>query len=154
MNLSHVDYDPVLYVVRNMRARDAEEIYNLRETDNPFDVMNSVMALRNFAWIAWHDGRPAVVFGGAPRHPGVWSMFCFATDDFPKLALGLTRFAKTTVLPTLFGDLGARRLECDSHEKHVSAHRWLGLLGAEREAIKRNYGKDGANYYTFALLKK
>jgi hypothetical protein len=154
MILSHCSHEPVLHVVKNMRERDREEIYNLRWDDNPFTILNDVMARKNFAWVAWLDERPAAVFGGAPLHPGVWSMFCFATDDFPRLALGLSRFAIKTVVPTLFGEMGAHRLQCDSHEKHVSAHKWLKLLGAEREAIKAGYGRDGANYFSFVIQSK
>lgn len=153
MILSHCDHETVLYVVKNMRERDREEIYNLRWDDNPFTILNDVMAQRNFAWVAWHENKPAVVFGGAPLHPGVWSMFCFGTDVFHHLALGLTRFAKQTVMPTLFGEMEAHRLQCDSHEKHVSAHKWLRVLGASREGVKRAYGRDGADYHTYAVLK-
>jgi RimJ/RimL family protein N-acetyltransferase len=80
-------------------------------------------------------------------------MFAFATDKFPRLALGLTRFAKKTVIPTLFRDLGAHRLQCESHEKHTSAHRWLELLGAEQESVLRGYGKDGSNYFQYVIYK-
>lgn len=154
MILTHCSHDTVLHVVKNMRERDKEEIYNLRFDDNPYTILNDVMAQSNFAWVAWVDDRPTAVFGGAPTHPGVWSMFCFATDEFPRLALGLSRFAIKTVVPTLFGEIGAHRLQCDSHERHVSAHKWLKLLGAEREAVKVGYGRDGANYYSFVIRSK
>lgn len=154
MILTHCSHESVLHVVRNMRARDKEEIYNLRWEPNPFVIMNEVMAQSNFAWVAWLDDKPAAVFGGAPLHPGVWSMFAFATDEFPRLALGLTRFAVKTVIPTLFGEMGAHRLQCDSHEKHIDAHRWLARMGASKESVKKSFGQDGADYFTFTILKK
>jgi hypothetical protein len=153
MKLSTCSHDTVLHVVRNMRSRDCDEIYNLRWDDNPFSVMNTVMARPDFSWVAWHEDRPIAVFGGMPRHPGVWSMFCFATDEFGKVALGLTRFARHTVVPTLFDKMGAHRLECESHEKHFTAHRWLGLMGANFEGVKRQYGKDGSDYFVFTVHK-
>lgn len=154
MILTHCSHDAVLYVVKNMRERDQEEIYNLRWDDNPFMILNDVMAQKNFAWIAWLDEKPAVVIGGAPVRPGVWSMFCFGTDEFPRLALGLTRFASKNIVPTLFGELGAHRLQCDSHEKHVTAHKWLKMFGAEIEAVKAGYGRDGSNYFSFVIPKR
>lgn len=154
MNLSHCSHETVLHVVRNMRERDKEEIYNLRFDDNPFVIMNDVMGRRDFAWVAWLDGKPAAVFGGAPLHPGVWSMFAFATDEFPRLALGLTRFAKKTVIPMLLGEMGAHRLQCETHEKHASAHHWLKLLGAGCESVKKGYGRDGADYFVYTIIKK
>lgn len=152
MVLSHPTHHDVLHVCLNMRARDAEEIYALRFEDNPFLIMNEVMVQRHFAWVAWHDGRPTTVFGAAQKHPGVFQMFAFGTDDFNNIAKPLTRFLKKTVVPTLFGELGAHRLEADSHEKHTQAHRWLRWFGARQEGVKRRYGRDGSDYYTFALL--
>lgn len=152
MNISACDHDTVLYVARNMRARDKEEIYGLRRRENPFDIVNDVMA-QSLAWVAWLDGMPAAVFGGSEARPGVWSMFAFATDEFPRLALGLTRFARKQVIPRLFDELGAHRLQCESHEKHTDAHRWLVALGAHRESVKAKFGRDGSDYYEFVIVK-
>lgn len=154
MILTHCDHESVLHVVRNMRERDRKEIYNLRWDNNPFVIMDAVMAQGDFSWVAWLDDKPQAVFGGAPTHPGVWSMFAFATDEFPRLALGLTRFATKTAIPTLFDKCGAHRLQCDSHEKHTSAHRWLELMGAAKESVKKQYGKDGADYFVYTITKK
>jgi hypothetical protein len=85
-------------------------------------------------------------------NPFLFQMFAFGTDDFNNIAKPLTRFLKKTVVPTLFGELGAHRLEADSHEKHTQAHRWLRWFGARQEGVKRRYGRDGSDYYTFALL--
>lgn len=154
MRLSHCSDKGVRYVVDNMRASDREEIYALRRSEDPRNVVRDVMAMSSFSWMAWLDDRPQAVFGGGEVRPGVWSMFAFATDEFPRLALGLTRFAKKTVIPTLFCDLDAHRLQCESHESHASAHRWLKALGAEVESVKRNFGKDGSNYLEFVILKQ
>lgn len=154
MKISHLSHESVLHVIRNMRERDREEIYNVRFDDNPFHLLNDVMAHQQFAWVGWLGEKPVAVFGGAQEHPGVWSMFAFATDDFPRIALALTRFGVRVVIPTLFGQVGAHRLHCDSHEKHASAHKWLKNMGAEREAVKSGYGRDGADYFTFVIRPK
>lgn len=154
VRLSHCSEETVAYVVENMRASDKQEIYGLRRSEEPGFVVNDVMAMSNFAWVAWLDTFPQAVFGGGEVRPGVWSMFAFATDEFPRLALGLTRFAKHTVIPTLFGELGAHRLQCESHESHISAHKWLRLLGSHRESVLQGYGKDGSNYHQFVILKQ
>lgn len=153
MIVSHVTHDTVLHVAMNMRDADKREIYALRWEDNPFLVTNDVMAARNFSWVAWLDGRPCAVFGGAPLHPGVWSMFMFATDDFRRLALGLTRMARRQIVPRLFGEIGAHRLQCHSHVEHEDAHRWLASLGCERESILKGFGRDGSDYIMFTLSK-
>jgi hypothetical protein len=153
MNLTEPAHQPVLYVAAHMRERDAEEIYNVRFDANPFHLMNDVMAQSSFAWVAWHDGKPAAVFGGAPRHPGVWQMFAFGTDDFNRIARSLTRFAQRDVIPRLFGELGAHRLQADSHIRHVDAHRWLKRLGAVEESVRKGYGRDGSDYLHFVVSK-
>ncbi len=154
MRLSHCTEACVWDVVEHMRASDKEEIYALRRSEDPKLVVRDVMGMANFSWVAWLDDMPQAVFGGGEVRPGVWSMFAFATDKFPRLALGLTRFAKKTVIPALFNELGAHRLQCESHENHVSAHRWLKSLGAEAESLKRGFGKDGSNYLEFVILKQ
>lgn len=153
MKLSHCTEACVWDVVENMRERDKEEIYGLRASEDPRFVVRDVVAMANFSWVAWLDDMPQAVFGGGEVRPGVWSMFAFATDKFPRLALGLTRFARNTVIPTLFDKLGAHRLQCESHEKHTDAHKWLKLLGAHVESEKRGFGKDGSNYLEFVILK-
>lgn len=153
MILTHCSHDTVLHVAMHMREMDKREIYGLRWEDNPFQIMNEVMARADFAWVAWWEGKPAVVLGGAPMHPGVWSMFMFGTDDFPRLALGLTRFAKKTAIPTLFGQLGAHRLQAHSHAEHHDAHRWLRRLGAAPESTLGGYGRDGSDYQLWVLRK-
>lgn len=152
MILSHCTHETVLAVCLHLRERDHEEIYGLRWEDNPFVVMNEVMAQKDFAWVAWYENRPVAVFGGAPIHPGVWQMFAFGTDEFDTIARPLTRFAIKTVIPQVFA-MGGRRLQCDSHEKHTGAHRWLRRLGATQESVRKGYGRDGADYLHFVLSR-
>lgn len=152
MQISPVEHEPVLYVAKHMRAIDREEIYGLRNHENPFLITNDTMAAASFSWVAWHGGWPAVVIGGRELWPGRWSMHCFGTDQFAKLGLPLTRFVKQHMLPTLFGDLGAKRLEADSLATHTDAHRWMEALGAHRESVKKSYGRNGETYFGFAFV--
>lgn len=153
MRLSHCTHATVFHVAANMRAVDKEEIYGLRWEENPFVITQEVMAQSMFAWVAWDGETPCAVIGGAPTHPGVWQMFMFATDSFPRIALGLTKFVLRGMLPQLWGELNAHRLEADSHEKHTEAHRWLERLGAYLESRKQDYGRDRADYRHYVLLK-
>lgn len=77
----------------------------------------------------------------------------FATDDFPAIGLPFTKFVKQHFIPGLFQDLGARRLQAESHGNHAWAHRWLKLCGAEQEGVLRQYGKDGADYLQFSIVE-
>lgn len=150
MILSHCTHETVFDVCMRMRAIDREEIYGLRYEPNPFVLTNDVMAQANFAWVVWWEERPAAVLGAGPAHPGAWQMFAFGTDDFTKVAKGMTRFISRTMLPALFGDLNARVLYADSHENHTEAHTWLRWFGAE-PVLLPGWGKDGADYLRFML---
>lgn len=152
MILANPDHASVFYVANNMRAIDKDEIYGLRFHKNPFLITNEVMAQSQFCWVAWQNEKPAAVIGATETHPGCWQVFCFGTDEFPKVALALTRFVRRTMLPVLFGELGARRLEADSLCSHTEAHRWLEGFGAKRESIKEAYSEAG-DYFTFALCR-
>lgn len=150
--ISHCTHETVFHVVRHMRAADRQEIYATRWDENPFLLTADVMTHSNFAWVGWHADKPCAVGGAAALSPGVFSMFFFATDDLPRIGLLATRFSKKTVIPTLFGQMAARRLQCDSHEAHADAHRWLTALGFRREGVRKALGKDGADFITWVCL--
>jgi hypothetical protein len=149
MKLSELNHSVVFEIVR--QAHDIEQIYTLHGHRNPFVITNNVMAAANFAWVAWADDKPTTVFGAVPIHAGVWSTFLLTTPDFKKLAIPLTRFAKRTVVPTLFEKIGAHRLEAVLHEKNTHIHRWVEALGARKEFVKERYAPDGSAYYGYVL---
>lgn len=123
MLLTAPDRESVLYVAERAVVREGSGV-------RPADIADTVMARPELTWVVWHDGLPAAVIGGTENAPGRWLMFCFSTDAFPKVVLPLTRFVRRTMLPLLFNDLGAIRLEAASHRKNVEVHKWLGLCGA------------------------
>src|SRR3546814_12825662 len=82
-------------------------------------------------------------------HPGVWSVLLFATDEFHKIRLSLTKHVKRVMIPALV-EVGAHRAECHSMEGHAEAHAWLELLGAEREGVRPRFGKNGEDFECFS----
>lgn len=144
------DHAAVFYIAQNMRDADKEEIYPLHWSQTPFDLVSRVMAFPKHVWVAGTD-KPVAVFGMFEVRPKVWTAFCFATDEFPTVALEVTRWLKRHVKPMLFNELGAVRIEADSHINHKQAHRWLKLLGAIPEGIRRCYNQNGEDYVTFAM---
>ncbi|WP_208830140.1 hypothetical protein [Bradyrhizobium neotropicale] len=151
MRLSNLDYGVVLQIVEN--AHDIEQIYTLHGHRDPAVIANSVMAAANFSWVAWADGAPVTVFGAREIYDGVWHTYLLTTADFRKIALPLTKFAKRTVVPTLFEKIGAHRLEAFLHEDNVFIHRWVEALGARREFVKENFSRDGKAYFGYAICK-
>lgn len=150
MNLTPLEHGAAFHVVRH--AHDLEDIYTLQGHRNPWLILNAVMAYQDFGWVAWAGEVPAAVFGAMPHHAGCWQVFLMATADFPKVMLGLTRFARREVVPQIW-DLGGHRIQCDLHEGKVAVHRWVEGFGAVREARFERYAPDGAAYVRYALTK-
>jgi hypothetical protein len=143
-------YETVHYVAHNMRAADRQEIYSLYDVETPFLITQGVMSQPEVAFLAGRE-RPIAVFGAMKLRATTWAAFCFATDEFPKVALEVTKYIRKVIQPDLFLSRGARRVEADSHFQHIQAHKWLRLLGAEQEGVRREYNKHGEPYITFAL---
>lgn len=142
-------YDDVLYVVRNMREKDRQEIMATRFSEEPEDLATDAMMSEKFAWQWMYGINPVGVMGALPLWPGMWSVWMFATDDFPFVSFSMTRFARLVIVPTLRRH--AHRVECRTMETHVEAHKWLKFLGGEQESILKNYGKNGENFYIYTL---
>jgi hypothetical protein len=68
------------------------------------------------------------------------------------VALPLTKFVKRGVIPVLFDELGARRLQADLHSRHVFVHRWVEALGARKEGEMRELAPE-ATYFRYALCR-
>lgn len=149
MRLTELDYGVVLEIVR--QAHDLEQVFVLNGHRDPALVAKGVMAAANFSWVAWADGKPVAVFGAIEIHKGVWQIYMLTTPAFPKIAISLTRFLKRVMVPTLFDDLGCRRLEGFFHEANTFIHRWVEGFGARKEFVKENYAPDGAAYVGYVL---
>ncbi len=146
-----LDYESVLYVADRMRRGDREEIAATREPFDTVELTRDCLRVGHFAWVAGRDDPPIAVVGAVPMHPGVWSCWMFATDEFPRIALGLTKFARRVIIPSL-AQSGCRRAQCLSAEGHDVAHEWLRSLGAIEESRMEGYGKSGETFVCFKLM--
>lgn len=149
MTLAKPSFEDLLYVASHMRADDKMEVFATRWNDDPAalaaDAMNPV--LTPFAWIASKEN-PIAAIGAYPAWPGVWNIWMFATDEFPKISLSLSKFVKRRFMPRL-KEVGHRG-QCYSHEDHHNAHRWLEAMGGEREGTLKAFGKDGKDFHIYA----
>lgn len=98
------------------------------------------------------DGDPVCVVGAAFMWPGVVSMFMFATDRFPEVAIETTRFVKKVLFPAL-RDAGVHRLQCHSIATHKTAHDWIRFCGADQETLVPAYGKNREDFVLFAMSR-
>lgn len=148
MRLERPTFDAVLHVAERMREWDRREIFAARWNDDPFPLAAECMTYGEFTWIAALD-EPIAFIGAAPMHPGVWSVLMFATDDFRRIRLSLTKHVVRVMIPALV-EIGAHRAECHSLEGHDDAHDWLKLLGAQREGVRPGFGKNGEDFVCFS----
>ena len=145
--------EAVQHIIENMREWDRREIFATRlDSDTGGGLLEDVFRAGPVAWVSSHEGAPVAAFGCSPMWRGVWGMWMFATDNFPKIGLGMTKFVIQGIVPMLWQH-GAHRLECKSMEGHVDAHRWLEVIGARREATHAGYGRDGETFHTYVWEK-
>ena len=76
----------------------------------------------------------------------------FATDDWPLVAMKVTRTIIREWTPIIFKS-DAQRMDCWSMEGHDVAHRWLEVLGARREASLENYGATGKTFHCYSWTR-
>ena len=151
MELARLNRADVLRVADNMREWDRKEIYATLWTDDAAEFTEYVMATAGeFSWVGGLDGVPIACFGARNSWPGVWTAWMFATDDLPKIGLGLSRFVRNNIIPTLRKS-GSHRMHAYSMEGHVDAHNWLRLLGADIECTHHGFGRGGEDFHVFVL---
>lgn len=137
----------VLEVAHNMREWDRREIFATRTDDDCDLLAEAALGCGEISWVAGLD-RPIAAFGCAPMWHGVWSMWLFATDEFGRIGISVTKLITRTIVPMMI-DAGAHRLEARSMEGHTDAQRWLEVIGAKREASLSRYGRDGQDFHIY-----
>lgn len=147
MTLHECDGPTLLYVLDRARAADREELLALQQGDNWTPLISDILRAPGLKFF-FGDGKPVVCLGGCEVHPGVWQAWSFATDDFGKLALSVTRFARDVMLPA-FVKMGMHRGQAIAAANNAGARRWLKLLGAEEEATLKRYGREGQDFVMF-----
>ncbi len=150
MKLLPLELAAVEAIARAMREADAREIYATRATEDAAQLaLDVVRYSRLGAVMATEDGAPVAAIGAVEGWPGVWQVWMFATDRWPEVALGTTRWAQRVLKPALLA-AGAHRAECRSLARNRATHRWLESLGARAEALHSGYGKAAEDFITFA----
>lgn len=153
MVLSPLNDGDLLYIARNMRAADKEEIYATRWSDNPNQLVDDCMAVAalptSYTVMAGLE-KPIAVLGAVEPWPGVWDVWLFATDDFKKIAFSMTKHVRKVFIPTLL-ERGMHRAHCRSIATHTENHEWLYNMGARQDATRpcRGWGKNGEDFLMF-----
>ena len=142
-------YPDVVEIARNLRELDAEEIWPVTHAQTPEALALATVAGNALKYVARYGEASVATWGASEVRPRVASVWMFATDKWPKVALSVTRHINRTVMPILISS-GCVRAECWSHNNHHVAHRWLELLGATREATVEDYGQNRVPYHCYS----
>lgn len=134
------------HVVLNMRGRDRDEIYALQWDDNPEVIIQGhVRVCGAMCWIWERDGVPVSVQGVTPSRPGVWQVFAFGTDDWPRVVLDMTKHSRRFIMPALLR-VNFHRAECRALASHTDSRKWILSLGATEECVLDRYGRRGEDF--------
>ena len=151
MIVKHLTYGVALDIAERMRPADRSEILTTRWNDD----LEPIALDASMSSIAYSLSleRPIAAIGGAPRHPGVWTAWMYATDEFPRIGRPATTLARRAILPAMIR-AGAHRIEMRSAADHAEAHRWIEVLGGKVEATLREYGRDKRDFLLYVWRRE
>ena len=145
----------VRYVAENMRQKDIVEfraVSRAESTDELIETLIERYGDRGDTICArLDDGTPVAIGAMIESRFNVATLLFFATDDFPQIAMALTRFIVQRLFPR-YRNAGVHRIECVSHIDYAEAHRWIETLGLKKEAEMPGYGRNGETYLQFAWV--
>lgn len=144
----------VRHVAERMRASDYREFSALAHARDQQELAEALVqgyGEHPSGICAYYGDEPVAVGAMVQGRPNVVTLMFFATDEFPKIALSLTRFI-TKNLFEKYRAGGVHRIECVSIDGYDEAHRWIKLLGLQHEAVFPGYGKNGEAFHQFAKV--
>lgn len=154
ITIESLDLGRVLYVCKNMRLVDWNEVTNqVRLGATPDTLAMGVMASSTFGFIACYRDIPVTVAQFTEYLNGTWRAGMFSTDEFPRVARAVVRELVTNAIPHML-DLGAQYCEAYADANHVEAHRLLQFLGMQQRATLERYGSKGRGVALFARTRK
>lgn len=145
----------VFEVALDMRQRDFAE-FSAVSFANSRDELATLLAERygdrhDVLCGSW-KGRPVCIGGFVMARPNVITLLFFATDDFPQIGLGITRFIRKNLFPKLAA-AGAHRIEAVSLAEYSEIHAWLATIGLRPETGPLlGYGRNGEAFIQFAKV--
>lgn len=145
----------VLTVALAMRQRDFQEFTAVTPADTR-EHLARLMAERygdrdDVLCVRWGE-YPVVIGGALEIRPNVVTLLLFATDNFARVVLPLTRFIKRELFPRYFA-AGVHRVEAVAMAGYDEVHKWLGVLGLTPETGPLlGYGKRGEAFIQFSKV--
>jgi hypothetical protein len=136
-------------VARAMRETDRREIFALRADDDAERVAEEACLLSRFGAVARSNGAGIAALGAAETTPGVFEVWLFATDAWPRAAPAVIRWAVAELKPAMLA-AGGHRAQCLSIADRHDAHRLLERFGFRREATLAQRGRRRETFHLYA----
>lgn len=152
MKITDAEFKPLLYILKNLRVDDQVEMEATQGETYPAEFARMITNLdkrKGLAWIAYHDERPAGVWGAYVMTPRCLSVWAFGTDDFRHVIRPVTRHIRIAMIPALLG-AGYHRAECRALATRHDTRRWLNMLGFRAEAVLSGFGVRREDFILFA----
>lgn len=142
-------------VALEMRSRDFDEIGAVNEADTREDMaalLVQKLGNRDDILCASWRGEPVCIGGFILVRPRTIALMLYATDQFPRIGLPLTRFIVKQMMPRLEA-AGVHRFEAQSLAGYDQVHAWLRTLGLDPETGPLlNYGRRGEAFVQFSKV--
>jgi len=147
------DADFVRQAFAGIKAQDLDGAMGLTDFQTKEQFIDEFIRewapnLGEFFWGASLNGRPVVIAGAMETEPSVFEIWLFTTDEVSKIRFPFARYIKTVIIPLLKA-AGATRLYTKTVADYDIALRWLDYLGAKRETVLRQHGKNGKDYHVY-----
>ncbi len=152
MTLLNLQLEPLRHIIRNLRKRDADEVFAMSDADAD-GIADQLFQRRDsgVAWIAWVHNEPVAAFGAYRTHGAHYGLWMIATESWPKVRLGVTRFGVKLLIPFLF-DNGMKVGNCLSLSDYPQMHKWIRMIGGVEDCDLKMFGKNGENFKRFIWI--
>lgn len=141
-------------VALNMRDRDLAELSAMSYVNGRAEAAEVLVERytgRSGVECAKLNGVPVAIGSMLWTRPGVVSLLFYATDAFPKVAVGLTRYIRNGPMREAKGR--AHRIECFSLSSYTEMRQWVEGFGLRPEATLRQFGRNGEDFIVYAWLR-
>jgi hypothetical protein len=152
MKIEPATTEAIMSVAAAMRERDFQEFCAAAHYTHRSAIGRAADERRRDLICASRD-EPIAVGGVILTRPNVGSLIFFATDQFPEIATGLTRWITRELFPRCRA-AGVHRIDCVSIDGYEQTHRWIELLGLKREGVLRKFGRGGEDFHQFAWVQE
>ncbi len=141
-------------VVSQMRGADAFEVFSGRFSENRFEFALDLVATRPLAQRLLAFGAESetaiALLGLYPVAPARAEVLMVATDAFPKIGSGLTKWLKREGMPRYLSVVNSA--ECRAWEGNTTACKWLEHLGFTAAAILPEHDDRGSLFLLYRWI--